>query len=88
MWFVARWLCHPLGGMKYEQGKAELGKVRTGGFLLTMISNYTLETQKILSVNKGRKGPFIYYVMQVGGRGGGVRQSMTYYDREGGSKKS
>ena len=29
------------------------------------------------------KGPFIYYVIQVGGRGG-VSESMTHYDREGG----
>ena len=33
------------------------------------------------------QGPFIYYVIQVGGTGGwdeGVSQSMTYYDRQGG----
>ena len=29
------------------------------------------------------KGPFIYYKIQVGGRGG-VSESMTHYDREGG----
>ena len=79
MWFVARWLCHLLGGLQYKQGKAELGKVSTGCFLLTAISNYTLETEKNLSVNKG---PFIYYVIQVGGREG-VSQSMTHYDKEG-----